>query len=195
MPTPKPAWLPNGSTPAEERARLAGLTVPQLRREHMEMFCAYLNMSARVQDAKSGARRHTWALNVKRIRRLGRALHTAIDTGNMEDMFAARDEWDKPRRDFPPMFRNAGQEQANIERWDQLTLSREHMELWGAFVVMRSKKNAVQSTGERLVWSNTIKQARGLADAMRDAIDTGNMADRFAARDAWAADPIDARDD
>lgn len=195
MPAPKPPWLPNGSTVGQERTRAVALNVPALRDEHAELFSAHLNMLARVEDAATGSRRHTWALNVKRIRRLGRAMAVAIDTGSMADRLKARDEWDKPRRDLPAMFNNAGQELANIGRWSKSVLVDEHVELWVAFKNSRAKKDAVQAEGDPLVWTATIRQARNLANAMRDAIDTGDMNDRLLARGEWMDHAIDARDD
>ena len=195
MPTPRPPWTPNGSTAAEERTRASALTVPQLRVEHMDMFAAHLNMLARVADAASGTRRHTWALNIKRLRILGRAMAVAIDSGDMDDRFTAKGEWDKPCRGVPVMFKNAGQEHANVERWSKRTLVDEHMNLWYAFKQSRAKKNAAQAGGKMLGWATAIREARRLANAMRDAIDTGDMAARMKARAEWLASPIDARDD
>lgn len=194
MPSPKPAWLPNGSTALEEIDRVSALTVAQLCAEHIELFAAHLNMLARVADAASGTRRHTWGRNIRRILHLGRALRSAIETGDEADRLRAKDNWDRPRQDMPAMFKNADQERANSERWNKSELISQHMKLWGAFKQSRAQKDAVQATGNPLKWTKLIRRARVLADAMRDAIDTGDLADCLEAVDNWAADQIDARD-
>ena len=188
-------WDPQFGNVEQERARVDGLTDAQLLEEHMAMFGAFLDAQAKVSDAASETRRHAWGHEIKRTRKRGRAMGVAIESGDMDDRFRELETWGRDDRPWDPRWRNAPQERQNAERWNRLTLINEHMDAYQALTNALGKQKTIEQKEPYRTWAKDIDRMRTRGGAMRDAIETGNMDDRFREKDAWDQDPANARDD
>ncbi len=99
-----------------------------------------------------------------------------------------------PKKPWDPRFKNADQERPRLDGLSRQQLVDEHMELFTAYLHALAKLQDSEKMPKHNAWAGETKRIRIRGNAMRDAIDTGELADREREKAAWDLDPMNAPD-